>query len=223
MMTLLRSTRLSLCVLSAVALLGASVAGATPITYTFDAPIFTDHEATPILNAPPNVGPATFSTDFIEGTGPKGFTIGTFEPNGLFSGQMLGAFKLNEKLLLFFNTPVDELTFSWGMFGIPNGTPPVQLHILTGPSKETFVFTSSNQAGGGGDQGGIVHISRSPFSEVDISLFNTGGRDFELAIDNLILNAVTPDATPAPEPASLIFVVSGLAGLMCRSRRRKGD
>src|SRR6476620_594397 len=49
--------------------------------------------------------------------------------------------------------------------------------------------TSPIRAGGEGDEGSIVHISRSPFTDVDVSLLNPMGRDYELAIDNLILNA----------------------------------
>ena len=136
---------------------GASAAFATPITYTFEAPQFTFGQATPLLNRPPNIGPASFLTTFTSTPTANGFTVFSGSvPNVLFSGQhLIDPIGAADSIVLTFNTAVFSLQVDFGLFLQP--TSPAGLLTLTTP------VGSISQAGrnvGGPFQGGPLVFKR---------------------------------------------------------------
>jgi hypothetical protein len=98
-------------------------------TYTFEAPEFTIRQTTPLLNMPPNTGPATFLTSFTDSVDVNGFTISNFLGNNLMVGQaLLEPLGFTSALTLTFNTPVTGFSVD---FAIDTGFPPGSLKLVT--------------------------------------------------------------------------------------------
>jgi hypothetical protein len=185
---------------------GCSVsrANASPIIYSFESPQFSINQMTPLLSRAPNIGPATFLTDFTSSPTANGFAVlgGAGAPNALFSGQFIidGA-GVADALLLTFNTPVFQLQVDFGLFLLP--TSPAGYLTLTTP------VGSTSQAGGvvgGSFQGGTLNFaSVTPFVTAQLAGFTGSGTQIFFAVDDLIL-----DTEPIPEPATVVMVLTGL-------------
>ena len=197
---------------SAMLFVGWSVSSvyATPITYTFDAPQFTFGETTHLLNRAPNIGPATFLTNFTTSPTSSGLTVFSGSvPNSLFSGQhLIDPTGVPDTLLLVFNTPIFFLQVDFGLFQL--ATSPAGQFRLTTP------VGSATQAGGavgGSFQGGTLSFSSAtPFVAAQLAGFSDSGSQTFFAIDDLVL-----DTAPIPEPTTAALVLTGLAVL---ARRR---
>ncbi len=196
----------SLCLLLFVTSAAISVSADT-VTYTFAQPQFTIGGTTPLLNRAPNSGLTTFQASFTSSLTPNGFQIENFQPNVLFSGQSLfDPFFPADLLTLRFNMPVDRVQFNYAVIA------PGRL-VLTSP----VGGASQNSAVvGGAFQGGTFVFSSSiPFTTFQLAAFTTAGSPSLFGIDNLTLNAI-------PEPATMILLGTGLAGIgaVVRKRRR---
>jgi len=197
----------------AIVLFSAARAGATPVSYTFDAPNFTDGENTPLLNRAPNVNPGTFLTSFTASTDANAFQVANFQPNPLFQGESLyepiGVSPI-DNLLLAFNTPVFSLGVSFGINVPATGAPGV-FRLTTPVGVQTV--TAAN-VGGTFEGGLLTFVSATPFLNAQFSAFNAAGAPIEFAIDNLRL-----DTAAVPEPATIGLVLSGLGFAMRRRRK----
>ena len=196
------------CLLTFYALTAFSVHADT-VTYTFEAPQFIVGELTPILNRSPNVGSPAFQASFVS-PNQGGHGIFDFQPNILFTGQMLaharGKIFVPNLLTITLNRPVNQVQFVWAL-GVPG--------------RIDFTSSAGNQSQnsavvGGALEGGTFSFSSATsftsFSLVGFNLAGTTTNAF-LAIDNLTLT------TNVPEPASLVLLGTGLAALT-RLRKR---
>ena len=200
-----------LCLLLFVTSAALSVSADT-VTYTFESPQFTVGERTSLLDRAPNSGLTTFRTSFTSSPEANGFQILNFQPNVLFSGQMLydPSFP-NESLRLSFNMPIDRVQVNFAVLE------PGRLD-LTSPVGSV----SQNSAVVGGDfQGGtLIFSSATPFTSFRLDAFGRLGNPNLFAIDNLVLNT----AAAIPEPTTMLLLGSGLAGIAAKVRkRRKAD
>jgi len=72
---------------------------------------------------------------------------------------------------------------------------------------------------GGISQGGILTFSTTtPFVSFQLAAFDNAGNPTRFAIDNLTMETVT---SPLPEPSTMLLLVSGLAGVAMKARRRR--
>jgi hypothetical protein len=193
---------------------GVSPANASPIIYNFEAPEFSLMQSTPLLARTPNIGPATFLTDFTASPTASptinAFTVlgGGGAPNALFSGQFLiDAAGVADALVLTFNTPIYQLQVDFGLFLMPAS--PAGHLMLTTP------VGSTSQAGGavgGSFQGGTLNFtSVTPFVTAQLAGFSASGTQIFFGVDDLVL-----DTEPIPEPATVVMVLTGLAVMVRR-------
>ena len=82
------AARNALALLTLLAVSGGA-ARAQSATYTFEAPVFTAGQTTPLLNVAPNSGDASFRASFTSAPTAGGFQVSSFVPNPLFSGNGL--------------------------------------------------------------------------------------------------------------------------------------
>ena len=199
---------------AALALLGLGAsAHAQTATYTFEAPVFTEGQTTPLINVAPNSGDAAFRASFTSAPTPDGFGILTVTPNPLFTGQALVAFFVpSDSLTIAFNSPVSDIGFVFA-FGEDNST----LRATTANGVVVF-----NGAPVGGDfQGGTASLSGlSGVTSLTLSAFNATGAPIDFAIDNLALTTAAPQGV-IPEPGTLILAGTALLPLAGTIRRRK--
>ncbi len=216
----------SLAVALLCGLLAAPFATAGPITYTFEAPNFTVGQTTPLLNEPPNVGPASFRTSFTDPVTPNAFFISSAFAtlNPPLSGQVVqDAVPTTDPLTLTFNTPVTAISVDF-LMDQANVSPAGFLELITPAG--TATQASANTAGN--FQGGtLTFTSAVPFSTATLEAFAPGGgvpgggtgpqAPTQFAIDNLSL---TP-AAAVPEPSTLALLALGGGALAGWRRRRR--
>ncbi len=184
--------------------------------YTFEAPEFTNGQTTPILNAPPNSGPATFLTSFTDTSTTNGYSISTSLMNNLMMGQALLEPSATSPLTLTFNTPVTSLSVD---FAVDTPQSPAGSLVLNTPVGST-TQTGSN-VGGAFPGGHLTFSSVTPFTTATLEGFNAAGAPTQIEIDNLDLVPV-PTSGATPEPASVVLLGFGAAGLFgYRWRRRR--
>jgi hypothetical protein len=177
-------------------------------TYTFEPPIFAVGDTTPMLNKAPNSGNLPgFTTSFTSSGGGADYSISTFSPNSLFSGQMLYAPSFTGSLILAFNAPINAITFVFAVDDFASGS-------LTGTSSSGLLTVPATVQGAGGFVGGTFSFSpATAFSSISLAGFGGTGGPTQLAIDNLTL-------TNIPEPSALIpMSLVSLAFLSRRCRR----
>jgi hypothetical protein len=187
------------------------------VTYTFESPEFTAGQFTPLLNKAPNVGSSAFRADFTSSPNSGGFQILNFQPNSLFSGNSLvapgGSF---DTLTITVNTPVQSVSFDFGMNLSPTGNPG-QMRLISP------VGTQNQNGGnvGGSFQGGTLTFnSATPFTTFQLQAFNSAGNRVEFAIDDLTLTLAEPTAVPVPGSIVLAFMGLGLGGPLVRKLRK---
>jgi hypothetical protein len=172
-----------------------SAADATPVTYNFEQ--FAELTSTPILNASPDIGPASFQASFTSAPNANSFSVLNFQPNQLFSGNSLANFagSTDQILTVTLNMPVTSVSLSFAI--IEPGT--LFFNSLSGSSS---VATTPQT----GFPGGIFTFS----SATPFNLFMLSAEGPEFAIDNLVMN--TANGTSVPELSST-FLLLALAAL----------
>lgn len=194
------------------ALAVAAVAGsASAALYTFEAPVFTLEEVTPLVDRPGNVDDGLRTTFTAGGAAFFGVidasTFGGDVPNGLISGQFLTQLEPGS-LVLTFNAPVTAISLSFAL----NALAPGATLRLTDSFGNSGSIGAVDVGGGQGYFGGNVGFDFAvPVTSVTIEAFEPTGAPTQFAIDNLNL-------VPLPAPASAgLLAVAGLAA----ARRRR--
>lgn len=172
----------------------ASPASAELVTYNFNTPQFMLGQMTPLLNRAPNIGPDTFRTDFTTSPRPNAFVVDIFQPNPLFSGQMIFAPNFPDILTMTFNIPVDFVRLDFAVV-LPGSL------ILTTP--QGGVTQASMNVGGPFEGGTLTFNSPEAFTTLQLRATDRAGNQIVFAIDNLSLNAI-------PEPSSLMLLAIGV-------------
>lgn len=179
--------------------------------YTFETPLFTNGDTTPIAPTAPNSGDPSFTTSFADAGDPGGATIaggGFLSP--LFSGQFLVT-TVPGVLTLTFNEPVYALQVAFAL-DAPISDSGALLQLVT-PST---TFNQFNTAPGGNFAGGILTFSSTtPFTTATLDGIGGTGAPTPFAIDNLSLST-----SQTPEPSFLAVLGAGLAGLVALRRRK---
>lgn len=204
-------SRMLLSVAVLVGCCAAGAANAAPIVYTFESPVFTSGQTTPLLNLSPNVGPATFLTSFTDAATPNAYTISTIHENALMVGQSLFEPTAISALTLTFNTPVTFLSVDFAInttFGAPGF-----LRLVTSSGS---INDAAGNVGGFFPGGTLTFSSLTPFSSATLQGFVNSDINTQIEIDNLQLTPVS-----VPEPASLALFGAGAAALFGWRRKRK--
>jgi hypothetical protein len=175
----------------------------TVALYTFETPMFSVGQTTPLLSKPPNSGPSTFTTSFTDTAVSNGYEILSFQPNSLMSGQVLVAPAGNTSALtLVFSTPVTTLTVDFAIDQSINGAAG-SFKLITG-NGDVVNQTASNV--GGFNQGGVLTFTTStPFSSATLQGFGPGATSTEMAIDNLSLTFTQAPTVACSVAESLLW------------------
>jgi hypothetical protein len=177
---------------------------ADTVTYTFEPPFFPGQ--TVPLTAAPNSGPDSFLASFTSTGIPFGpFRIASVS-HPFFTGQSLFNPTTPAILTISFNMPVNHVQFAFGL-AVPG--------VLTLTSPVGSVSQSSSMVGT--SHGGILVFSSStPFTMFQLQGFNLAAVPAPtlFGIDNLTMNVV-------PEPATIILLGTGLAGIAAKLSKRK--
>jgi hypothetical protein len=196
--------------IAAVTLLFTISVRADTVTYTFEQPVFTVANTTPIVRGP-NSGPAAFQASFTSAPDPGSFIILDFnQPNVLMTGQyfiLQSVSSPNNSLTITLNMPITSVTVNFAVETAGR-------LVLTTP----FESTSQNSAVvGGPSQGGVLSFSTTtPFTSFQLAAFDGNGNPIRFAIDNLVMETAT--STAVPEPTTMLLLATGLVGTVLRAR-----
>jgi len=142
---------------------------------------------------------------------PGTFQVASFQPNTLFSGNSLfDADVAIQPLSVGFSSVLSDISLVFAQNG-GAGVAFTLTALIGGVGGATVGSVSVNGANAfSGFPGGTISFAGVAFDAIRLS---TTTLDF--AIDNITVNAV-------PEPAALLLLGSGIAGLGARMRRRTG-
>jgi hypothetical protein len=142
---------------------------------------------------------------------PGNFQVSAFLPNNLLSGRaLLDADLAIQPLFVGFSSVLNDVSLVFAQNG-DAGVAFTLTALLGGVGGATVGTVSVNGANGFGEfPGGTISFGGVAFDAIRLS---TTTQDF--AVDNITVNAV-------PEPAPLLLLGSGIAGLAARMRRRTG-
>jgi hypothetical protein len=178
---------------------------ADTVTYTFEPPFFSG-QTVPLTDREPNSGLDTFRANFTSTGIPTGpFRIASVS-HPFFTGQSLFNPTTPSILTISFNMPVNHVQLAFGL-AVPG--------VLTLTSSAGSV--SQNSAMVGSFHGGtLVFSSSTPFTMFQLQGFNFAALPAPIlfGIDNLTMNVV-------PEPATIILLGTGLAGIAAKIRKWK--
>jgi hypothetical protein len=187
-------------------------ARADTVSYTFERPVFSVANTTPIIRSP-NSGPSAFQASFTSAADPTAFVIlDSAQPNVLMTGQyfiLQSSASPNTVLTITVNMPINSLSVN---FAVQN---PGRL-VLTSSAGNT---SQNSAVVGGNSQGGTLTFSTTtPFFTFQLAAFDNAESPTRFAIDNLTMETVTANV---PEAATMLLFVTGLAGVAMKARRRR--
>jgi hypothetical protein len=188
-------------ILCAVVLTIQIPAGAATVTYTFEAPVFSLGQATPLVNKSPNIGDPSFLASFISGPAANGLQIGN-NPNlsglSLFDGNLGPP---PDSLTITLNTPVSSVHLDFALFS---------------PGHLDFTSASGNTSASTGtsSQVGVLNFSSpTPFTQFTLAGFSAANAPVLIGIDNLVMNV--------PEPSTLALIATGAFAALSRRILRR--
>lgn len=190
----------------AASLLAVAGVRAQLAMYTFESAVFVPAETTPILNRPPQPGPASFLASFTAAASANLFEIANWFQSSPISGFSIvakAAMPLSP-LTVTVSTPINAVWL--GFYMLPAGR-----LDFTSASGTTSAFT-----GAGSPKGSLFFSSATPFSQFTIEAFDHYGANGPLpfGVDNLQMQLV-------PEPAATSLIVAlGVLGTAVWWRRR---
>lgn len=176
-------------------------AGAASVTYTFESPVFSLGQTTPLLNKSPNIGDLSFLASFTSGPTGNGLSIGN-NPN-LPGGMSLsdGGLSSADVLTITLSSPVDSVQLDFALFQ---------------PGRLDFTSASGNTSAfnGPSSQAGVLNFSSpTPLTQFTLAGFSAANVPVLLAIDNLVMTV--------PEPSALALLsIGAFVALSGASRRR---
>ena len=184
-----------------------SAADATSVTYNFEQ--FPEFTSAPILNASPDIGPASFQASFTSAPNANSFSVFSFQANQLFSGNALAnpVGSTDQTLTITLNTPVTSVGLSFAI--IRPGT-----FFFNSLSDSSSVAATPQT----GFPGGIFTFS----SATPFNLFTLTADGPEFAIDNLVMNTANGPSVPELSSTFLLLTLAALPVLgLSRLRRNQ--
>jgi PEP-CTERM motif len=176
---------------------------AETVTYSFEPPQLVFGQSTPLFNIVPDVGPSSFLASFTAPTGGS-CSINNFRANPSFTGQnLLDPAYPGATLRVTLNTPITDVQLDFEL-AVSSGH--LQFQCFSGTTN--FNAIPSTQ------YGSLVFHSPVPFTQFDLSGFNSSNTGTFFAIDNLVMTFV-------PEPSTFSLFIAGISVLALRSVQRK--